>query len=184
MSGFKVSWKIKLLWGGLGLLWGAVLVFAAGIWFLRTNLIEERECPLPWETAVKRFPEAVMKNPGWTVRTVPCGLPAPVKGSRIAVFEICSRKYAGAILKDPEARKTASVLPCKIAIYERGDKTFIARLNAGVFMRLLGGTAAEVFTDRIRPEQSVMFNEMLASEESGKTGLPREKSLTFLTFML
>lgn len=173
MSEFKASWKIKLLWGGLGLLWGAVLVFAAGIWFLRTNLIEERECPLPWETAVKRFPEAVMKNPGWTVRTVPCGLPAPVKGSRIAVFEICSRKYAGAILKDPEARKTASVLPCKIAIYERGDKTFIARLNAGVFMRLLGGTAAEVFTDRIRPEQSVMFNEMLASEESGKNEPPR-----------
>ena len=168
MNGSKVLWKIKLVWGGLGLLWGAVLVFAAGIWFLRTNLIEERECPLPWETAVKRFPEAVMKNPGWTVRTVPCGLPAPVMGSRIAVFEICSRKYAGAILKDPEARKTAAVLPCKIAIYERGDKTYIARLNGGVFMRLLGGTAAEVFSNGIRPEQSVMLNEMLTPEESGK----------------
>ena len=170
MSDFKASWKIKLLWGGLGLLWGAVLVFAAGIWFLRTNLIAERECTLPWETAVQRFPEAVMKNPGWTVRTVPCGLPVPVKGSRIAVFEICSRKYAGAILKDPDARKTAAVLPCKIAIYERGDKTFIARLNGGVFMRLLGGTAAEVFSNGIRPEQSVMLNEMLAPEESGKKG--------------
>ena len=168
MSDFKASWKIKLVWAGLGLLWGAVLVFAAGIWFLRTTLIAERECPLPWETAISKFPEAVMKNPGWTVRTVPCGLPVPVKGSRIAVFEICSRKYAGAILKDPDARKTAAVLPCKIAIYERGDKTFIARLNGGVFMRLLGGTAAEVFTDGIRPEQSVMLNEMLASEESGK----------------
>jgi len=168
MSDFKVSWKIKLVWGGLGLLWGMVLVFAAGIWFLRTNLIEQRECPLSWETAISKFPEAVMKNSGWTVRTVPCGLPAPVKGSRIAVFEICSRKYAGAILKDPEARKTAAVLPCKIAIYERGDKTFIARLNGGVFMRLLGGTAAEVFTDGIRPEQSVMLKEMLAPEESGK----------------
>ena len=168
MSDSKASRKTKLVWGGLGLLWGAVLVFAAGIWFLRTNLIEERECPLPWDTAVKRFPEAVLNNPGWTVRTVPCGLPVPVKGSRIAVFEICSRKYAGAILKDPDARKTAAVLPCKIAIYERGSKTFIARLNGGVFMRLLGGTAAEVFTDGIRPEQSVMLTEMLRSEESGK----------------
>ena len=168
MSDSKVSWKIKLVWGGLGLLWGAVLVFAAGIWFLRTNLIAERECPLPWETAVKRVPEAVMKKPGWTVRTVPCGLPVPVKGSRIAVFEICSRKYAGEILKDPDARKTAAVLPCKIAIYERGDKTFIARLNGGVFMRLLGGTAAEVFADGIGPEQAGMFRAMLTPEESGK----------------
>ena len=91
----KVPWKIKLLWGGVGLLWGAVLVFAAGIWFLRTDLIEERECPLPWERAVAEFPQFVTRIPGWTVRTVPCGLPAPVKGERIAVFEICSRKYAG-----------------------------------------------------------------------------------------
>ena len=168
MSDPKTSWKTKLVWGGLGLLWGAVLFFATGVWFLRTNLIDERECPLPWEAAVKRFPEAVMKNPGWTVRTVPCGLPVPVKCSRVAVFEICSRKYAGEILKDPDARKTAAVLPCKIAIYERGDKTFIARLNGGVFMRLLGGAAAKVFTEGIRPEQTVMLNEMLASEESGK----------------
>ena len=168
MSEFKASWKIKLLWGGLGLLWGAVLVFAAGIWFLRTNLIEEREDPLPWETAVKRFPEAVMKNPGWTVRTVPCGLPVPVKGSRIAVFEICSRKYAGTILKDPDARKTAAMLPCKIAVYERGDKTYIARLNAGVFMRLLGGTAAEVFDRGIIPEQSVMLRTMRTQERKKK----------------
>ena len=153
----KVPWKIKLLWSGAGLLWGAVLVFAAGIWFLRTNLIEERECSLSWERAVAEFPQHVTRIPGWTVRTVPCGLPAPVKGERIAVFEICSRKYAGEILRDPDARKTAAVLPCKIAIYERGEKTYIARLNASVFMRLLGGTPAEVFQSGILPEQKEML---------------------------
>lgn len=153
----KISWKMKLVWFGVGLLWGAVLLFAAGVWFLRTNLIDERECALPWEKAVAEFPQSVMRVPGWTVRTVPCGLPAPVKGERIAVFEICSRKYAGEILRDPDARKTAAVLPCKIAIYERGEKTYIARLNAPVFMRLLGGTPAEVFQSGILPEQKEML---------------------------
>ena len=154
--------KNKWIWFALGLLWGAVLVFAAGVFFLRGSLISETECPLSWEKAVEEFPNQVMKLPGWTVRTVPCGLPAPVKGERIAVFEICSRKYAGTILKDPDSRKTAAVLPCKIAIYERNGKTWIARLNAPVFMRLLGGTPAEVFTSRIVPEQTVMLNQLFA----------------------
>ncbi|MBO4633132.1 MAG: DUF302 domain-containing protein [Lentisphaeria bacterium] len=154
--------KSKFLWGGIGLLWGAVLIFAGGIWFLRKSLISETECPLPWEKAVEQFPLAVGKVPGWTVRTVPCGLPIPEKGSRIMVFELCSRKYAGEILMDAGARKTAAVLPCKIAIYERGEKTYIARLNAPVFMRLLGGTPAEVFADGILPEQNVMLRKLIS----------------------
>ena len=152
-----MHFKNRWVWFGLGLLWGAVLVFAGSVFFLRGNLISETECPLPWEKAVEEFPRQVMKQPGWTVRTVPCGLPAPEKGSRIAVFEICSRKYAGMILKDPDSRKTAAVLPCKVAIYERDGKTRIARLNAPVFMRLLGGTPAEVFSAGVTPEQTRML---------------------------
>ena len=160
----------KWLWFGAGLLWGAVLVFACGIFFLRHALIAETESPLPWEKAVEEFPRLVMKQPGWIVRTVPCGLPVPVKGARIMVFEICSRKFAGAILNDPDARKTAAVLPCKIAIYERGGKTFIARLNAPVFMRLLGGTPAEVFAGGILPEQSLMLDPLLFPASASKAG--------------
>ena len=160
----KTDWKMKLIWFGIGLLWGTVLLFAAGVWFLRSSLIEERICPLPWEKVVEEFPRRVLECPGWTVRTVPCGLPVPVKGSRIMVFEICSRKYANAILQDASARKTAAVLPCKIAIYERGEKTYIARLNASVFMRLLGGTPAEVFSARILPEQKKMLRTLTAEQ--------------------
>ena len=158
----------KWVWFGLGLLWGIAVVCLAGVFFLRYNLIGETECPLPWEKAVEEFPHQVMKQPGWTVRTVPCGLPVPEKGSRIAVFEICSRKYAASILKDPEGRKTAAVLPCQVAIYERGGKTWIARLNAPVFMRLLGGTPAEVFTSGILPEQDRMFKGLFSLGEPPK----------------
>ena len=42
---FKNRW----VWFGLGLLWGAALVFAGSVFFLRSNLIAETECPLPWE---------------------------------------------------------------------------------------------------------------------------------------
>ena len=73
------------------------------------------------------------------------------------MFEICSRKYDGEILQDPQARKTAAVLPFKIAIFERGEKTYIARLNAPFFMHLLGFAPAEVFQSGILPEQKEML---------------------------
>lgn len=156
-----LSWKQKCLWFGTGLLWGLALAAAAGIWFLRTNLIEEKESALPYEQTVQILPQQVLRQSGWTLRTVPCGLPVQETGKRITVFEICSRKYAGKILNDPDARKTAAVLPCKIAVYERNGKTYIARLNAAVFMRLLGGTAAEVFGQGILPEQTAMLYGLL-----------------------
>ena len=53
------------------------------------------------------------------------------------------------------------MLPCKIAIYERNGRTYFARLNAAVFMRLLGGTAAEVFGQGILPEQTAMLYGLL-----------------------
>ena len=59
--------------------------------------------------------------PGWTVRTQKCGLPA----GKIAVFELCSRKYAAPLLTtDPEI---GCLIPCRTAIYEKQDgKTYLS----------------------------------------------------------
>lgn len=149
------------LFFGIGLLWGAALVLLGGVLFLRSNLIRERECALSYEETVRLFPQKVASVEGWTVRTVPCGLPAPVPGSRITVFEICSRKYAGRILEDSPSRKTAAVLPCKMAVYERDGKVYLARLNGSLFMRLLGGVPAGVFAEGVLPEQKRMLDGLL-----------------------
>lgn len=151
----------NLLFFGTGILWGIAMTLFAGIFFLRANLIQEKKSALSYEEAVRLFPQKVATVEGWTVRTVPCGLPAPVPGGRITVFEICSRKYAGRILEDPSSRKTAAVLPCKIAIYERDGKVYFARLNGSVFMRLLGGVPADVFAKGVLPEQKKMFDGLI-----------------------
>lgn len=155
------KYRCEIIFFGVGILWGVALILLGTILLLRSNLIPEKECALSYEEAVRLFPQKVASVEGWTVRTVPCGLPAPEPGNRITVFEICSRKHAGRILSDPASRKTAAVLPCKIAIYERDGKVYLARLNGALFMHLLGGIPAEVFVDEIIPEQQRMLHGLL-----------------------
>ncbi len=155
------SYRRDILFFGIGILWGVSLVLLGGVLFLRSHLIPEKECALSYEETVRLFPQKVASVEGWTVRTVPCALPAPEPGNRITVFEICSRKHAGRILGDPASRKTAAVLPCKMAVYERDGKVYLARLNGGLFMRLLGGLPFEVFTEEIIPEQKRMLQGLL-----------------------
>jgi len=154
-------YRREIIFFGVGLLWGVSLVLLGGVLFLRSNLIREKECALSYEETVRLFPQKVASVEGWTVRTVPCGQPVPEPGNRMTVFEICSRRHADRIFGDPASRKTAAVLPCKMAIYERDGKVYLARLNGGLFMRLLGGLPVEIFTDEIIPEQKRMLQGLL-----------------------
>lgn len=139
-------------------------IFSLGVWsFLQKQLIVQKECFMPYETAVREFPARAVSL-RWSVRSVPCGLPSPVKGKRIAVFEICSREYAGRILAEEDSRKTAAVLPCKIAIYESQGKVWISSLNGNIISMLAGGICRDTFVRHILPEQKLMLFDLLCRE--------------------
>lgn len=154
--------------GGLiffcGMICGGGLLFLAGWFWGGGCLIREEKSPLPYEKAIQLFPERASAL-GWSVRTVPCGLPVPVPGQRITVFEICSREYASAILTEESSRKCAGILPCKIAIYEKGSRVWISRLNGSLTAFLLGGRYADIFIRNILPEQDLMLSDLLAAEQ-------------------
>lgn len=160
--GFK-----SLLFFAAGLILGGGSVFLAVFFYGRAELIREEPCTLPYELAVKLLPERASAL-GWSVRSVPCGLPPAVPGKRISVFEICSRQYATAILSPEESRKTACILPCKVAIYERDSRVWISRLNGELVSRLLGGQFRWIFRRNILPEQSIMFSDLLCGKRSSR----------------
>ena len=143
---------VRLVFFGLGLFWGIALTFTGGVLFLRASLIREIPGSLSYEKTVEEFPRNASAVPGWTVRTQKCGLPA----GKIAVFELCSRKYAAPLLTtDPEI---GCLIPCRTAIYEKQDgKTYLAMLNTSLLMRLIGGIPGEVFRRNILPEQEKML---------------------------
>ena len=142
----------RIIFFCLGLLWGVALTFTCGILYLRASLIHETPSQLSYEDAVRQFPVNASAIPGWTIRSQKCGLPA----AKIAVFELCSRTYTAPLLaSDPQL---GSIIPCRVAIYEKADgRTYLATLNSSLFMRLIGGNPADVFTRRIIPEQQKML---------------------------
>ena len=140
---------------------GAAFAFLAGILFLRNAVLPEYECRYSFEETVKLFPQQVAKDPSWICRKVQCGMPYMKNGERITVYELCNSKYSAKLLKDPESRKAGSMIPCKVAIYEKEGKVYLARLNLPLLTRLIGGNTAEVFYNDIIPEQKAMFSGLL-----------------------
>jgi uncharacterized protein (DUF302 family) len=52
------------------------------------------------------------------------------------------------VLGKDDDRHISSMMPCRVAIYEKADgKTYIARMNAGLFSILLGGNAKAIMGD-------------------------------------
>ena len=76
--------------------------------------------------------QMTMKKHGFDVRPV-------------TVFSVCKPALANQILAENHERVVSSMMPCRIAIYQKADgKTYIARMNAGLMSKLLGGKVREV----------------------------------------
>lgn len=66
----------------------------------------------------------------------------------VKVFSICKPDIAVRILENDNDRHISAMMPCRIAIYKKADgKTYISRMNARLFAKLLGGKANAVMGD-------------------------------------
>lgn len=63
----------------------------------------------------------------------------------VQVFSICKPDIAVHILDNDPARHLSAMMPCRISVYEKADgKTYISRMNTGLFSRLLGSRVMAV----------------------------------------
>lgn len=85
-----------------------------------------------WKIATTHDLQATMKKFNIEV--------APVK-----VFEICQPDHASKILNQSEERIVSSLMPCRIAVYEKKDgKTYISRMNTKLMGKMMDGIVPEV----------------------------------------
>lgn len=158
--------KIKiLLWFLCGVLWGGVLVFIAGVVFLRHNLI--LEYPFSGDfTNISESVEPAAAELGWTVSANPCGIPRIIDGQPIEIYRLCKREYAVELLQEESDRKIGCLLPCAISIYRKADGlTYLSRLNMPLVTMLLGGAPVQIFRNKISVEQQVIFSHMKKNEQ-------------------
>jgi uncharacterized protein (DUF302 family) len=79
----------------------------------------------------------------------------------VSVMELCNPRHSSRLLTGDDERSVASMMPCRVAVYEKSDgKTYLSRMNAEMFARMLGGTVEEVMTDAFR-EMEVMVAEVI-----------------------
>ncbi len=65
----------------------------------------------------------------------------------VYVISLCNPPYANNILGTDEDRMVSAMMPCRVAVYEKGDKTYISMLNAELFARFLSKNAKQTIID-------------------------------------
>lgn len=155
----------KKYWGVFlaGFLWGITFTFVFGVIFLRNSLIYEYESNLNYDDTLAAVKKAVTSTPGWVVRFGSgCAIPKINDGSRMTVMKLCHGTYGSVLLNAEETRKTSTIIPCTISIYQKSDgKTYISRVNVSLLGSLLGGKIGKIFAGKINPEQEKMLEEIV-----------------------
>ena len=65
------------------------------------------------------------------------GTGAPLDGRVTAVCTSCEPNHANQVLSQDSERHISAILPCRIAVYEKGGKTYISYLNAGFLSNIM-----------------------------------------------
>jgi len=97
-----------------------------------------------WKIPAVHDLQATMHNFGKTV--------GPVK-----VFELCHPNHAEKILKRSEERIVSTMMPCRVAIYEKADgKVYVSRMNSGLVARTMGGIVNEVMQEAFADSEKMV----------------------------
>jgi len=137
---------------------GIVFMLLVMVLFFRHAMIQTSPSRYGFQETVSKTEEAIRKA-GW-------GIPGQIdvnamtarKGveitPRVHIIELCKPEYAKAVLEDQS--QFAAMMPCRIGIYERDGRVFIAKLNTGMMSRFLGGVAKKMMGRVGREEKEIL----------------------------
>lgn len=111
-------------------------------------LFLEDTSPKPLVPTVKAF-RAAVEEAGWSILGVTNM--AGILSERgftlhpVLVFDACSGRYSSDLLSRDETRFVASMIPCRVAIYQTSTgKVIISRMNSVAMAGMVGGHAGDV----------------------------------------
>ncbi len=144
----KISNKNMWFAGFVGLVIGIVLTALVGYLAMPGMMMLETPVSMSFDQAVETMQQSV-KAHGWQMPAVHDLQKSMSKhGYNVRpakVFELCKAPYAHEILKQGDERIVASMMPCRVAIYEKPDgKTYISRMNTSLMAGMMGGIIEEV----------------------------------------
>lgn len=140
--------KRTILVGLVSLVVGVFLTGAAVYTSAPGMMLLEDESPHGFDEAVTIFTDNTLEA-GWKIPKVHDlqetmhQFGKDVK--RAKVFELCHPEHAYRILKENDERIVTSLMPCRVAIYEKADGgVYVSRLNSGLMGKMMSGVVPKV----------------------------------------
>jgi uncharacterized protein (DUF302 family) len=123
-------------------------------------MIIENEVPMSFNTAVEKYTVAVEQE-GWKIPKVHDLQETMTKFGKdvrsVKVFEICHPDHAYKVLSRDDERVVASLMPCRVAIYERSNgKVYVSRMNTDLMGGMMDGIIPEVMKDASRDSEKIL----------------------------
>lgn len=149
-----------VLSGGIGLGLGIALTMVA-MWNMAPGImLVENESKYDFQEAVDRFTASV-KQHGWKMPKVHDLQKTMHKFgkdvARVKVFELCHPEHAYKILKRDDERIVSSMMPCRVAIYQRSDgKTYVSRMNTALMGQMMAGIVPQVMGQASQESESII----------------------------
>ncbi len=144
----------------LGILLTLLIVYltAPGIMLLEDQSVYN------FDQSVERFKNKV-KEMGWKIPMTHDMQKTMKKFNkdvrRVKIFELCHPGHAYKILSKDYERVVSSLMPCRVAIYEKSDgKVYVSRLNSGLMGKMMGGVIPKVMGIASK-ESEIMVNHIL-----------------------
>ncbi|UCG27669.1 MAG: DUF302 domain-containing protein [Bacteroidales bacterium] len=141
---------MKNYWIGviIGIISGALVM---GILLYRVSpglMLKEKECRYAFDESVAQLESSVLEH-SWTIPKIH-DLQQSLSAfgydvRRVKIMEICNPEYASKILQGNEERVVSSMMPCRIAVYEKEDgKVYTSFMTPSLMAGAIGGTVREV----------------------------------------
>ncbi len=152
--------KKKLILGVTAFLSG-VIIAAFVLYKLSPGMmLIESKSPHDFNTTVQKFEQAVIIQ-GWKIPAVH-DLQATMNNfgktvGPVKVFELCHPEHAEKILRESEERIVSTMIPCRVAIYEKADgKVYLSRMNSSLMAGAMGGIIKKVMSEAFAENEKMI----------------------------
>lgn len=160
--------KASFFYGIIGIIIGILTgITGTGIvlWTNAQNMmIMEDQSKYDFETSVVKFTESVEAH-GWKMPAVHDLQATMTKFGKnvksVKVFELCHPDHAYKILSKDGERIVSSLMPCRVAIYEKNGKVFVSRMNSALMAKMMEGVIPEVMKEASY-ENEIILKSILA----------------------
>jgi len=152
---------IKIAIGAVaGLVVGILLTAVIGWTMMPGMMIHEHKSPYDLDKTVDTITANAEEN-GWSIPKI-YNFQKTIKEEgyddvgRIKVIEMCQPEIASGLLKNPENKRVAVMMPCAIAVYEKDDGVYVANMNVGMMGKMFGGEIATAMGRVAADDEKIM----------------------------